>query len=185
MATNILKKITVGVLTIITAVCLILGLSVVPDRAFADGEYTPMTVTDVSGGLQDNFNRYLVWLDGDVPFESDKTPDSIVVSVNGEDKTLELHNEKKNKAVALLVPYEVAPRDGRTEVTIKQGTKICNYVVTEEITVILNRGPIKKKVPLKDITFSLQKDMLGDVTSCIQETADQHRYLIRIQTDLD
>ena len=50
MTTNILKKITVGVLTIITAVCLILGLSVVPDRAFADGEYTSMTVTDVSGG---------------------------------------------------------------------------------------------------------------------------------------
>ena len=185
MATNILKKITVGVLTIITAVCLALGFSVIPDRALADGEYTSMTVTDVSGGLQDNLNRYLVWLDGSAPFESDKAPDPIVVSVNGEDKTLELYNDKKSKAVALLVPYAVAPRDGRTEITIRQGTKICNYVVAEEITAILNRGTVKKKVALTDISFSLQRDMLGDVTSCIQETADQHRYLIRIQTDLD
>ena len=185
MATNILKKITVGVLTIITAVCLALGFSVIPDRALADGEYTSITVTDVSGGLQDNLNRYLVWLDGNAPFESDKAPDPIVVSVNGEDKTLELYNDKKSKAVALLVPYAVAPRDGRTEITIKQGTKICNYVVAEEITAILNRGTVKKKVALTDISFSLQRDMLGDVTSCIQETADQHRYLIRIQTDLD
>ena len=185
MTTNILKKITVGVLTIITAVCLILGLSVVPDRAFADGEYTSMTVTDVSGGVQDDQNRYLVWLNGDVPFESDKAPDPIVVSVNGVDKTLKLYNDKNGKAVALLVPYAVAPRDGRTEITIRQGTKICNYVVAEEITAILNRGTIKKKVALTDISFSLQRDMLGDVTSCIQETADQHRYLIRIQTDLD
>lgn len=146
MTTNILKKITVGVLTIITAVCLILGLSVVPDRAFADGEYTSMTVTDVSGGVQDDQNRYLVWLNGDVPFESDKAPDPIVVSVNGVDKTLKLYNDKNGKAVALLVPYAVAPRDGRTEITIRQGTKICNYVVAEEITAILNRGTIKKKV---------------------------------------
>ena len=185
MTTNILKKITVGVLTIITAVCLALGFSVIPDRALADGEYTSMTVTDVSGGVQDNQNRYLVWLNGNVAFESAQSPDPIVVSVNGSDITLGLYNDKDKKAVALLVPYDVAPKDGRTEITIKQGTKICNYVVTEEITVILNRGTIKKKVPLTDITFSLQKDMLGDVTSCIQETTNLHRYLIRIQTDLD
>ena len=143
------------------------------------------TIVDFSGGVQDNQNRYLVWLNGDAAFESAQSPDPIVVSVNGEDKTLKLFNDKDGKALALIVPYEVAPKDGRTEITIKQGTKICNYVVKEEITAILNRGTIKKKVPLKDITFSLQRDMLGDVTSCIQETADLHRYLIRIQTDLD
>ena len=143
------------------------------------------TIVDFSGGVQDNQNRYLVWLNGNVAFESAQSPDPIVVSVNGSDITLGLYNDKDKKAVALLVPYDVAPKDGRTEVTIKQGTKICNYVVKEEITAILNRGTIKKKVPLKDITFSLQRDMLGDVTSCIQETADLHRYLIRIQTDLD
>lgn len=143
------------------------------------------TIVDFSGGVQDNQNRYLVWLNGNVAFESAQSPDPIVVSVNGSDITLGLYNDKDKKAVALLVPYDVAPKDGRTKVTIKQGTKICNYVVTEEITAILNRGTIKKKIPLTDITFSLQKDMLGDVTSCIQETADLHRYLIRIQTDLD
>lgn len=143
------------------------------------------TIVDFGGGTQDNESRYLVWLNGDAAFESAQSPDPIVVSVNGEDKTLKLFNDKDGKALALIVPYEVAPKDGRTEITIKQGTKICNYVVKEEITAILNRGTIKKKVPLKDITFSLQKDMLGDVTSCIQETADLHRYLIRIQTDLD
>lgn len=143
------------------------------------------TIVDFGGGTQDNENRYLVWLNGDAAFESAQSPAPIVVSVNGEDKTLKLFNYKNGKALALIVPYEVAPKDGRTEITIKQGTKICNYVVKEEITAILNRGTIKKKVPLKDITFSLQKDMLGDVTSCIQETADLHRYLIRIQTDLD
>ena len=143
------------------------------------------TIVDFGGGTQDNENRYLVWLNGDAAFESAQSPDPIVVSVNGEDKTLELFNDKSGKALGLIVPYEVAPKDGRTEITIKQGTKICNYVVKEEITAILNRGTIKKKVPLKDITFSLQRDMLGDVTSCIQETADLHRYLIRIQTDLD
>lgn len=143
------------------------------------------TIVDFSGGVQDNQNRYLVWLNGNVAFESAQSPDPIVVSVNGSDITLGLYNDKDKKAVALLVPYDVAPKDGRTEVTIKQGTKICNYVVAEEITAILNRGTIKKKIPFTDITFSLQKDMLGDVTSCIQETADLHRYLIRIQTDLD
>lgn len=143
------------------------------------------TIVDFGGGTQDNESRYLVWLNGDAAFESAQSPDPIVVSVNGEDKTLKLFNDKSGKALALIVPYEVAPKDGRTEITIKQGTKICNYVVKEEITAILNRGTIKKKVPLKDITFSLQRDMLGDVTSCIQETADLHRYLIRIQTDLD
>ena len=143
------------------------------------------TIVDFGGGTQDNMSRYLVWLNGDAAFESAQSPDPIVVSVNGEDKTLKLFNDKSGKALALIVPYEIAPKDGRTEITIKQGTKICNYVVKEEITAILNRGTIKKKVPLKDITFSLQRDMLGDVTSCIQETADLHRYLIRIQTDLD
>ena len=143
------------------------------------------TIVDFDGGLQDFLNRYLVWFNGDVAFESSQSPDPIVVSVNGEDKTLELYNDKDGKALALLVPYEVAPKDGRTEITIKQGTKICNYVVKEEVTVILNRGTIKKKIPLTDISFSLQRDMLGDVTSCIQETGDLRRYLIRIQTDLD
>ena len=140
-------------------------------------------IESIGGAAQEN--RYLIWLESSVKFESQNGIDPITVSVNGEDKTLELYNDKDGKALALLVPYEVAPKDGRTEVTIKQGTKICNYVVKEEITVILNRGTIKKKIPLTDISFSLQRDMLGDVTSCIQETGDLHRYLIRIQTDLD
>ena len=142
-------------------------------------------IDNFEGGAQDNFNRYLVWMLGNVPFVSESDPAPVTVSVNGEDKSLELYNDKENDKLAMVVPYEIAPKEGRTEITIKQDTKIADYVVKEEVTVIIDNGVIKKKIVLTDITFSLQKDAEGKITSAAQETSDLYRYLIRIQTDLD
>lgn len=142
------------------------------------------TVKNFGGGIQDNWSRYLVRFEGNVPFESKTSPEPIVVSVNGEDKTLELFNDTNEKQVAMLVPYTVVPKESRAEITIKKGTRICQYVVAEDATVILDNGTITLKKPIKDISFlSLQTKKDGSSKSAIQENLK--RYVIYIQTDFE
>lgn len=174
MTINVFKKVTVAVLALAAAVCLALGFSVMP-AAFAADEPKPMTVTGVSGGVQDFANRYLVYLEGDVPFEHDGNADPITVSVNGEDKTIYLYNDTGDKKVALLVTYDIAPKEAKNRVVVKKDTVIGGYKIAETVTILLDNGSMS--VIRNDVNYPIES-----IGGAAQD--NMSRYLIWLESSV-
>lgn len=186
MTVKTLKKSFIIVLTIIAAICVAAGFFTGKLSAAADEEaaLTEYKITSVSGGWQENNSRYVVWLESDSPFDCKTNPlPKVTVSIDGKDKEVEVLNDTSGKQLALIIYKAEVPKDTRVAVIVRKGTVFGNYRIAEDFTVILKYGAVEPEP--KAMTFTLQRDDLDDITSCIQETEDLHRYLIRIQTDID
>ncbi len=186
MTVKTLKKSFIIVLTIIAAICVAAVFFTDKLSAAADEEaaLTEYKITSVSGGWQENNSRYVVWLESDSPFDCKTNPlPKVTVSIDGKDKEVEVLNDTSGKQLALIIYKAEVPKDTKVAVIVRKGTVFGNYRIAEDFTVILKYGAVEPEP--KAMTFTLQRDDLDDITSCVQETEDLHRYLIRIQTDID
>ena len=135
MQKNKHKVLFLCLLLAVFSVCSVIGFNLFTVRA---EEKTAIEITGINGGAQEHLSRYLVRLQSDVPFEyaGDDMP-TITVVVDGEEKTVESWNDKEAKSITLLVPFDVAPFNERTELTVKAGTLFHNYEIASDVTIIM------------------------------------------------
>ncbi|MBR2384042.1 MAG: hypothetical protein IKA99_00360, partial [Clostridia bacterium] len=143
---------------------------------------TMIEITGLSGGAQEHLSRYLVRLQSDLPFEyaGDDMP-TITVVVDGEEKTVESWNDKETKNITLLVPFDVAPFEERTELTVKAGTVFHNYEIASDVTIIMQGYDLLLKQEPKPITLSVGENEDGSLRAAAQEHLS--RYLFYLDTD--
>ena len=188
MTVKTLKKSFIIVLTIIAAIFVAASFFTGKLSAAADEEaaLTEYKITSVSGSWQENNSRYVIWLESDSPFDCKTNPlPKVTVSIDGKDKEVEALNYTSGKQLALIIYEAEVPKDTKAAVIVRKGTVFGNYSIAEDFTVILKYGAVELEPEPRAMTFTLQRDALDDITSCVQETEDWHRYLIRIQTDID
>lgn len=139
------KKTLIVALTILLLVCF--GFAAVSITA-VNAESKNLKITNVTGAMQENLSRYLVYFSGETPLESGSTGRVCFadITVNGKTESADVWNAGDGRFF-FPVSYEIAPKDAKNEIVIKTGTVIGDYVVSEDVTIAIEGENIFEKIP--------------------------------------
>lgn len=139
-------------------------------------------ITSVGGGIQDDFDRYIIRLNGSSSF--DTTEDNLgswTVEVNGVDVSIALYNDKGNKQLCLLIPYSIASKTVANAIVVKGGSTADRYVVNQDTVIMTKGNSVFLKSDIRELSLSLVEN---DENKISASQANLSRYLFYLQTDV-